>query len=177
MSYLATNPHLGIQYTATPGVLRLEAYCDSNWAGPDNDRARSTSSSVIYFGGGPIDWSSKLQSTVATSSANAELISAFNTSKNVFYVRQFLEELGYEQHRPTIVWEDNTACIAQSKNPVNHKRCKHILIKYHYLRHLTASNIVRLEYIVTKNQIADALTKPLPPVDFLRLVPFLVSPV
>ena len=90
--------------------------------------------------------------------------------------RQLLEEFGHLQGEPTILWEDNQACIAQSKNPVNHKRCKHILIKYHYLRHLTESNIIRLEYIVTKNQTADILTKPLAPSDFQRLCPFLVQP-
>ncbi len=97
--------------------------------------------------------------------------------ESLLSLRALHEEFGHIQGEPTILWEDNQACIAQSKNPVNHKRCKHILIKYHYLRHLTASNIVRLEYIVTKSQIADALTKPLPPSDFSRLSPFIVKPV
>ena len=174
--YMAGTPTLGIRYHfGESTALRLEAYADSSYGGEDDDLAKSHHGYLIYFAGGIIDWSSNLQNTIALSSAEAEHIAAFHCSRSVLYYRQLLEEFGHHQGEPTILWEDNQACIAQSKNPVNHKRCKHILIKYHYLRHLTASNIVRLEYIVTKNQLADALTKPLPPVDFLRLVPFLVT--
>ena len=176
--YLAGTPTLGIRYSFGENTaLRLEAYADASYGGEDEAQAKSHHGYLIYFAGGIVDWSSTLQSTIALSSAESEHIAAFHASRSIFYYRQLLEELGHTQNQSTTLWEDNQACIAQSKNPVNHKRCKHILIKYHYLRQLTASNIVRLEYICTKSQIADALTKPLPPVDFLRLVPFLVSPV
>ena len=169
---------LGIRYHfGEKTALRLEAYADASYGGEDDAQAKSHHGYLICFAGGIIDWSSNLQNTIALSSAESEHIAAFHASRSVAYYRQLLEELGHLQGEATILWEDNQACIAQSKNPVNHKRCKHILIKYHYLRHLTASNIIRLEYIVTKNQLADALTKPLPPADFLRLVPFLVTPV
>ena len=71
----------------------------------------------------------------------------------------------------TIIYEDNEACIAQSKNPVNHKRSKHILLKYHYLRQLAEDKIVCLEYIQTADQIADIFTKPLAPKLFQQLCP------
>jgi hypothetical protein len=157
------------------GVLRLEAYCDSNWAGLDNLKAKSTSGSVVYFGGGPIDWSSKLQSTVATSSANAETVAAFDSSKNVFYYRQFLDELGYPQSSPTTLWEDNTACIAQSKNPIQSSKTKHMHIKYNYVRDLAEASEIKLEYICTEDQIADIFTKALPLRLFARFAPFLVT--
>ena len=63
-----------------------------------NCRGRSTSGSLILFGGGPIDWSSALQPVVACSSAESEHISAFNASRSIVYYRQFLEELGYNQY-------------------------------------------------------------------------------
>ena len=177
IQYLAGTPHLGIRYHfGESTALRLEAYADASYGGEETDAAKSHHGYLIYFAGGLIDWSSNLQSTIALSSAEAEHIAAFHASRSVFYYRQLLEEFGHLQGEPTILWEDNQACIAQSKNPVNHKRCKHILIKYHYLRHLTESNIIRLEYIVTKNQTADILTKHLAPSDFQRLCPFLVQP-
>ena len=176
--YLAGTPHLGIKYHfGDSSTLRLEAYADSSYGGDDRDQAKSHHGYLIYFAGGIIDWNSTLQSTIALSSAEAEHIAAFHASRAVFYYRQLLEELGHHQGEPTILWEDNQACIAQSKNPVNHKRCKHILLKYHYLRHLTTTGIVKLEYVVTKNQIADLLTKPVPLKIFQHLVPFLVHPV
>ena len=175
IQYLAGTTELGLQFHfGESSSLKLEAYADSSYGGDDSDQAKSHHGYLIYFAGGLIDWNSTLQNTIALSSAEAEHIAAFHASRTVFYYRQLLEEFGHAQGEPTIVWEDNQACIAQSKNPVNHKRCKHILIKYHYLRHLTASNIVRLEYVVTKSQIADLLTKPVTPAIFQHLAPFIV---
>jgi hypothetical protein len=161
----------------TNTTLRLEAYADSSYGGETKHLAKSHHGFLIYFGGGLIDWSSALQATISQSSAEAEQVAAFHASRTVFYYRQLLEELGHHQGAPTTIWEDNQACIAQSKNPVNHARCKHILLKYHYLRDLTTSHIVKLEYICTKNQLADILTKPCPPAIFLPLVRFLVQSV
>jgi hypothetical protein len=178
IGYLAKFPHLGIHYHShDPSTLRLEAYTDAGHGGSDIDCARSQSGYIVYFGGGPIDWSSTLQSIIAQSSAEAEQVAAFNASRAIMYFRQLLEEFGHKQSQATILWEDNQACIAQSKNPVNHKRCKHILLKYHYLRDLTESGIVKLEYISTTDQIADIFTKAVPPRIFAQLVPFLVRPI
>ena len=76
----------------------------------------------------------------------------------------------------TVIWEDNQAAIAMSKNPVQTKRNKHMLLKYHYLRDLVESNIIRLEYIETGDQVADILTKATPTRIFTHLVKFLVRP-
>ena len=49
-----------------------------------------------------------------------------------------------------------------SKNPVMHAKIKHITIKYHYVRELVEDKQVKMEYIHSKEQIADIFTKPLP---------------
>ena len=128
----------------------------------------------MYFGGGPINWGTGLQSVIAQSSGEAELIAAYTASTAAVYHRTFVEELGATQTGATVIWEDNTACIAMSKNPVNHKRCRHILVKYHYLRTLTDDSIIKLQYISTNDQIADLFTKPAKRAVFLKLRPFLV---
>ena len=43
-----------------------------------------------------------------------------------------------------------------------HTKKKHIAIKYHYLRELVQDKEVRMEYVNTKEQIADIFTKALP---------------
>ena len=43
-----------------------------------------------------------------------------------------------------------------------HTKTKHIAIKYHYLRELVQDKEVKMEYVNTKEQIADIFTKPLP---------------
>ena len=53
--------------------------------------------------------------------------------------------------------------IALARNPVFHDRSKHIDIQYHYTRDLVKEKRIKLEYVPTKDMLADLLTKSLPP--------------
>ena len=57
--------------------------------------------------------------------------------------------------------EDNQGAIAMAKNPIGHKRTKHIDIRYHFVRGLTHSKIIEVTYCSTKEMIAEIFTKPL----------------
>src|ERR1700728_5463762 len=63
---------------------------------------------------------------------------------------------------PVSILCDNTSAISISKNPVMHSKTKHIPIKYHFLREQVLEQKVKLEYVPSKQQVADILTKPLP---------------
>ena len=65
---------------------------------------------------------------------------------------------------PTVIWEDNAACISMSKNPVNPEAAKHwhIDIACHKLRELYQNKVIILQKIPTQEDLADALTKSLP---------------
>jgi hypothetical protein len=54
---------------------------------------------------------------------------------------------------------DNSLAIKLSKNPVMHRRTKHIDIRYHYLRNLHNDGIVKLAFCGTNDQVADIMTK------------------
>ena len=56
---------------------------------------------------------------------------------------------------------DNQNCVKLLENPVFHDRSKHIEIKYHNIRDMVQRGAVKLQYVVTEEQIADVLTKPL----------------
>lgn len=56
---------------------------------------------------------------------------------------------------------DNISAINISKNPVQHSRTKHIDIRHHFIRNLVDSKVIQIEYVDTKNQLADMFTKPL----------------
>jgi hypothetical protein len=61
-----------------------------------------------------------------------------------------------------VIFCDNTSIINISKNLVMHTKTKHIAIKYHFLREIMQDKEVRLEYVNTKEKIADIFIKPLP---------------
>lgn len=56
---------------------------------------------------------------------------------------------------------DNKSVIDISKNPVQHSRTKHIDIRHHFILKLVEENVVSLDYVKTKDQLIDILTKPL----------------
>ncbi|BBH09485.1 Disease resistance protein CC-NBS-LRR class family [Prunus dulcis] len=49
-----------------------------------------------------------------------------------------------------------------AKNPVFHNRTKHIAIKHHFLREVSANKEVGLKYCKIEEQIVDIFTKALP---------------
>ena len=54
---------------------------------------------------------------LSTSEAQAEYYSASLGGAEVIYLRQLLRDMGFEPKTPTLVYEDNTACIEWT-NPV-----------------------------------------------------------
>ena len=61
-----------------------------------------------------------------------------------------------------ILYCDNTSAIIISKNPMVHRKTKHIAIKYYYLRKLVQDKEVKMKYVNTKEKISDIFIKELP---------------
>eukprot|EP00253_Pinus_taeda_P010710 PITA_10710 len=87
-----------------------------------------------------------------------------STSGGAFFMgsRLTLQDFKITCTPPISILCDNTSAISISKNPVMHSKTKHIPIKYHFLREQVIEQKVKLEYVPSKEQVADILTKPLP---------------
>ena len=64
---------------------------------------------------------------------------------------------------------DNMSAINLSKNSILHSRTKHIEIKHRFLRDYVQKRDCVLEFVDTKNQLADIFTKPLPKENFFAI--------
>ena len=62
---------------------------------------------------------------------------------------------------PIFIHCDNEAAIAYAKDPKDHKRTKHIDIKYHFVRDMISKKHVTVQYLSTHKMLADPLTKPI----------------
>jgi hypothetical protein len=105
-----------------------------------------------------VTWCSRKQRIVAQSTAEAENISLAHCIREVIFLRQLLGELGYEQST-TQIYEDNQACISMAENPVQHSRTKHIDVRYHFVREKVNLKEVKINYVESKENVADILTK------------------
>ncbi len=173
--YLGATRERGIIYKPDKS-LGLECFVDADFAGgwsqadaanPDNVMSRT--GFVIRYAGCPIGWSSKLQSEIALSTAEAEYIALSQALREVIPLISLIEELSdifpLYVNQPDFfckVWEDNQSCITMTQTDKFTPRTKHIALKYHHFWSFVDSQRIKIEYIRSEDQLADILTKPLP---------------
>lgn len=76
-------------------------------------------------------------------------------------MKQNLKDIGVILNEPICIMCDNTSAINISKILVQHSRTNHISIWYHFLRKKVLDNKVKLDYVPTKEQIANIFMKAL----------------
>ena len=167
LNYLSNNRSNAIRYHGS--ALDLHVFTDSDWAS-DKDTRKSTSGNIVFRGGGPIDWLSKLQPIITVSSMEAEYIACYFAVQVIVWIRQVLRDLSLTRTKPTRVYIDTMSAAQLATNPVHHQRSKHIDIKYHWLREQSSAQTVLLVHTPTKDQRADFLTKHIRGPDFHRHV-------
>jgi hypothetical protein len=77
------------------------------------------------------------------------------------WARDILAELGFKQETPSVVYEDNQACVAIAKNDSNTSRVKHIGKRMAFVRGAQLKGEINLVYCPTDQMAADMLIKPL----------------
>jgi len=157
LQYLRGATRLGVAYGAEKP---LQGHVDSDWAG-DVDARRSTTGFIFTLNGGPVSWGSKRQSTVATSTAEAEYVAAAMATKEALWLRKLLSALGVDGGAVPM-GEDNQACLALVNNPEATGRTKHVDVAYHMVRDYMARGDVTFYFLPSAEMPADGLTKALP---------------
>ena len=166
LRYLKSSPKLGLLFDGTDGCL--VAYSDSDWAG-DTDTRRSRTGNVILLNGSAVIWTSQRQPIVTLSSSEAEFVAANSAVTSIKWMTDLLVELGVELEEQVLLM-DNQPAIKMIKNPEFHMRTKHIDIRYKFIRERYNEELFSLDFVRSEDQLADFLTKPLPPAKFKRNV-------
>ena len=145
--------------------ISLSVYCDANY-GDDrdsgeeiNDKWKSQGGYLMLLNNNLVSWRSRRHKSRCYSSMEAEYMEASEAAKEVLWFRALLMDLGYEFTKPTLIYEDNKACIAFSKNNTSHDRTKHIDIRAYALRDHVRDGHIEVVHVETKHQLADMLTK------------------
>ena len=156
--YLKGTADRGIKYGRTGELM---AYSDASWG--DDESARSTTGFCILLGGAAIDWKSRLQSTVAQSTCEAECLAMAECVTEVTYVRSLVRELGVNITEPTPVHVDNKGAVDDSHNKSG-RRTRHINIKFHAVREAVCHGEIRVIKVsggvnADSEQLGDVFTK------------------
>ena len=146
--------------------IRLFAYSDASYI---NGNTRIGYCFFLNLESGAIYARSTKSNTVSHSSAESEIKAIDECIRLLTWMRGFLEELGYPQLGPTVIYVDNTAAITLSEKFNLSNNSAHLVTKLNYIHQEIMNGSVKLQYINTENQIADILTKLLPTPQFLKL--------
>jgi ribonuclease HI len=175
LRYLAGTPNLGLSFAkSSDSNAGIQIYTDSSWGNDKEDR-KSTTGIVVRLNGCVIGWLSKKQSTVATSTTEAEYMALGEATREALWYRTWVSEVLGKNTAP-IIYSDSQSALALSKNDTYHSRTKHIDITHHFLRDHIKQKRVRIAWISTKDQQADLLTKMLDTKQFVALRTLLLSP-
>eukprot|EP00253_Pinus_taeda_P023837 PITA_23837 len=143
------------------GKFEPRADEDVDWVGSVDDR-ESISGGTFYMDSKLVSWFNKKQISIALSAAEAKYVAAASCCTQLLWMMQTLQDIQITCIPPISILSDKTSAICISKNPAMHSKTKHIPIKYHFLHEQRLEENVKLEYVPSKEQVADIFTKRLP---------------
>ena len=124
----------------------------------DRDNKRSTTGYVFIVGGTTVSWVSKIQSVVALSTTEAEYVATTQASKEMIWLKRFMDELGKKNDMGAL-YSDSQSSIHLAKNSSFHSRTKHIHLKNHFIRSVLEDGELKLEKVHTSQNPTDMLTE------------------
>ena len=108
-----------------------------------------------------------LNTIITKSSTKAEYKVLADGIAEILWFCLLLSELQVPSSTVTMLWCDNLGTIFLFVNPVFHTCTKHVKVDYHFVHDHITKQEIQVRFISSKDQLADVLTKPLPPVSFV----------
>ena len=117
---------------------------------------------AVTVGKSSVSWFSSTQKIVTLSATEAEYVALGDGVKEALFVKGVISFIITSISENCIkVFVDNDGAISLANNSLSSARTKHIDVPFHFIRELTRSKTISVEYVPTKEQRADILTKAL----------------
>ena len=177
LRYLKGTIDQSLRFRKSEAPLKLIGFCDSDWGGDVRDRRSISGYGFMLTNEGPlVSWRSRKQPTVALSTCEAEYMALTEAVQEAKFLKQLCIDLKIVQVDYSVLLNgDNQGAINLAKNPMYHKRSKHIDVKYHFIRSEVRTGQVKLAYISTDQNIADIFTKPVSKVKLSKFNVFITG--
>lgn len=172
LGYVNSSKHLKLKLQCDkPNIV---TFSDADFASNRDDRT-SMGGQIVFLGSSPIMWRTSKQKSVCLSTMESEFVSMTDAVKELIWFDRILEECvkGKFLKGPklnSLLYVDNQATIEFVKSPIENHRTKHIDVKLFFIRELFYDNAFCLRYVKSKDNFADAFTKPLTKNDLNRFL-------
>ena len=171
LAYLAGNATNELIYRRQQQLQKIGSvavtFTDSSFADSVEDR-KSHSGQLDFIYGNPVSWRSVRQSHIATSPQHAETNACDGGARHLVWMRKLLDDFGHPETSASALFVDNKGLISSTLNTPRHQTNKHLDVKLFYKNELQESKIISVRYLETSRLTADALTKQLQRVSFVK---------
>ena len=138
--------------------IQITVYVDADHA-HDQVTRRSVTGYILLINNTPVKWYSKRQNTVESSTYGAELVALRIAVEGIIEFRYKLRMMGIAIQGPSQVLCDNKSVVLNMTLPSSTLKKKHNAIAYHKVRETVAAEIIKVNHIDGKLNLADILTK------------------
>lgn len=142
--------------------FEINCFVDSDHVS-DRVTRRSQTGIILYCNSAPIIWYSKKQNTVESSTFGAEFVALRIATELIISLRYKLRMFGIPIDGPASVFCDNESVYKNVGFCDSILKKKHNSICFHRVRESVASSICMVYKVDTNYNLADMLTKSLPP--------------
>lgn len=163
IKYLFGTRFLAIQYDAEHREVQLQVASDASFA-DDVDTRRSSQGYTISLFGGLIMWRAARQTTVTTSSTEAEMLGVSFTAKELMALKRLFKDLRLDLGELWNIYCDNqqTIRLIVGSNERIATKLRHVDIQNMWARQEHQKGAFEVTYLPTNEMPADGLTKNLP---------------
>jgi Reverse transcriptase (RNA-dependent DNA polymerase) len=138
--------------------VMTSCFVDANHAGNVVTR-RSHTGILLYVNNAPVQWYSKRQNTVESSSFGSEFVALRVAKEMIVALRYKLRMFGVPISGATNVFCDNNGVVKNASIPHSMLQKKHNAINYHAIREAVAAGILRVGKEDGMTNLADLFTK------------------
>ena len=140
--------------------VQINTFVDADHAG-DKLTRRSQTGILIFCNMTLINWSSKKQNTVETSTFGSEMVALRNATELIRSLRYKLRSFGVPIDGEANIFCDNDAVVKTTSSADATLKKKHCSVSYHRIRESVSAGIIIILYESTSTNLADLLTKSL----------------
>ena len=116
---------------------------------------------MFTLGGGVISWKPSKQNVITRSTMKYEFVVLDKCGEEAKWLRHFLEDIPrWLKLVPLIcIHCDSQSAIGRAQNSMYNSKSKHIFCRHNTIRQLLLTGVISLDYVRSKDNIADLLTK------------------
>jgi hypothetical protein len=138
--------------------FRIRGKADSTFASCPTT-LRSVGGQTTLLEGAPVMIRSKMESIVALSVTESELISGTECAQDMMYTLRIVKSMGLKVELPMILEIDNKGMVDISNNWSAGGRTRHMNTRYYFLRELKEAGLMRVIWRSGYDMPSDMLTK------------------